>query len=1027
MNDKVAVFGQRRAGVYLLSEIYNPDNVRSSVQNVGKVIPAVGSLVIDDSVEEHNTLYVVYSVDAVTFRTTLVPAKITAGSDIGDNQIITYGNNVYMLYYNKVNTDVYDLTDDSVFVAGKNYYTRTGTSPNYEYVVAEVEVGAAIASDTYYEKTTKVLWEINPDSKISIVGSRAATYTIYKGSSLTPNTSMEVVSNFYYENGELIESNRIPMDGYFIPQMVDALEATVVQAKVARPCYSDVAIEDDSTYTMAVYDGTGMLIAQITLIGHPVLALSALAAVQYPISSFYVNANQYIPAENKAYLLRGQNIDELIFYPHVTFSNGDSLADAAIDNTQLFIYGKEEISTAVPGAEFTVLFKYFLGNNETTSVDRDYKIGASGRYITTTVTVKILDSVSSAISKIAPIIQYDPTNKYEILPLVYYVNREEPSILTDDWQYSSFDGSVYNFPQVLKIRTTEQIPGEADTSYYVQTYQMSLFNPATAADGVNYYFRDEPSSTDNFYGKRYSNGPRPAIIKELTTTTSAVRYYIDPVAFETVDKFLANSYYRADPPTCGDMVPKRPTHFIIRQLDMTNKTANTVTTGPISIEDYQSDIGILAGIDLGGTEGQPPKTCIVEFLYTDESTSGYEYLYGVPVDVIVKSITPQTGTYKGDVYVVMNDTLYEFTYAGTNYDVNTDRTWSNTDGYSIAATEMNGGYVWAIYRDGTMLSDCVSDVFPLDQNYLDPTQVGWDESVQLVSRTSPPVIYVTSPVTINAKKGLQFIQPLTAQCSTGGVCTFSSNNLPIGVDLISGDINGTITTPGTFTCNVKVTSPGAVPSNIIVNIIVEDVSDYRGPMYIQVDGKPVVQLEHSGGMGAYDWNRSWNGVYNLTYQLYSTIDPSNNHRVWTIALSNGDTYKGAGNLNETPMLEPWDDVWPSEITYIAKDAPAAANYRGRYSVELDGVSYTLTHTGMSGGSSETNLNRVWTYSDANVSVTLSAGMVGTGVYSWKIEVFNSSTGTTTSYNSSDILTQFSNIDPDQVTWDSSVTAISKLD
>ena len=41
MNDKVPVFGQRRAGVYLLSEIYNPDNVTSSVQNVGKVIRGI--------------------------------------------------------------------------------------------------------------------------------------------------------------------------------------------------------------------------------------------------------------------------------------------------------------------------------------------------------------------------------------------------------------------------------------------------------------------------------------------------------------------------------------------------------------------------------------------------------------------------------------------------------------------------------------------------------------------------------------------------------------------------------------------------------------------------------------------------------------------------------------------------------------------------------------------------------------------------------------------------------------------------
>ena len=89
MNNKVSVFGQRRAGVYLLSEIYNPDDVTSSVQNINKVVPAIGSLVVDDTVGNHNTLYVVYSVDPITHRSTLVNACILDTTDDSTIKIIT--------------------------------------------------------------------------------------------------------------------------------------------------------------------------------------------------------------------------------------------------------------------------------------------------------------------------------------------------------------------------------------------------------------------------------------------------------------------------------------------------------------------------------------------------------------------------------------------------------------------------------------------------------------------------------------------------------------------------------------------------------------------------------------------------------------------------------------------------------------------------------------------------------------------------------------------------------------------------
>lgn len=43
----------------------------------------------------------------------------------------------------------YQLTQDTAIVAGKTYYTRTGTSPNYVYTPVETPVASAL--NTYYE------------------------------------------------------------------------------------------------------------------------------------------------------------------------------------------------------------------------------------------------------------------------------------------------------------------------------------------------------------------------------------------------------------------------------------------------------------------------------------------------------------------------------------------------------------------------------------------------------------------------------------------------------------------------------------------------------------------------------------------------------------------------------------------------------------------------------------------------------------------------------------------------------------
>lgn len=70
-------------------------------------------------------------------------------------------------------TPVYTLTSDSTIVAGKTYYTRSGTSPNYTYTPVANPEQASLSS--YYEQTggwnfdASIIGATSGGSKLSIV------------------------------------------------------------------------------------------------------------------------------------------------------------------------------------------------------------------------------------------------------------------------------------------------------------------------------------------------------------------------------------------------------------------------------------------------------------------------------------------------------------------------------------------------------------------------------------------------------------------------------------------------------------------------------------------------------------------------------------------------------------------------------------------------------------------------------------------------------------------------------------------
>lgn len=84
LDNKISVFRRLSPDVFMLSAIYDPDKHGASPAAQGKIVPSPGSLVVDDTIGEHNRLYVVQSVNETTYASTLVPALTTMVGDSTD-------------------------------------------------------------------------------------------------------------------------------------------------------------------------------------------------------------------------------------------------------------------------------------------------------------------------------------------------------------------------------------------------------------------------------------------------------------------------------------------------------------------------------------------------------------------------------------------------------------------------------------------------------------------------------------------------------------------------------------------------------------------------------------------------------------------------------------------------------------------------------------------------------------------------------------------------------------------------------
>ena len=583
MNVKSVLFGERAAGVYRKSEIYDP-KLGTSPEASGKIVPQVGSLVIDDTVGLHNQIYVVTAVNQLTYESTLIPATFVVDAEAQVDRVLSYGNDIFMLYFSSV------------------VKTVSGSNINLTRLIV--------------------------DNKLSLFGKHAATYQLIR---IDDDGNEQIISRKY----SVGNANELVPEGTSIPMLDTGVEGV----RKCDGCYTDVTLDEGEEVRCDVYTAGGILISQIRLIAKKAHLLNETIDTSNPIIGMEIKGTQQT-AEGDLYLFQGQNVRENAIYVDLKYKDGSSQI-VAIDNRRGFCYGLETVTSGIVGSEFEITVKYYLSDSDATGEiiqdGGDVVSDNRTRFITKTAKIKIISGAKDLISKISPIPKWNvATGKWELDFLRYRDSRlqspyaaehsSDPEFVT----IRDFDGGKFLEEQTVTVTHREIINNLGSVEEKTQAFIIELRDKTDPDTGNNFWLIKDTVDAPVSYGD-YTNGHlRPRIVYRAGSG-----YFIPDTVFaenttqSAVEVFLENFYTNANPPKRSDeSIAPTPTHFRVKMADA-NGTPLTRTAIPV--ENFADNLNIItAGNQENFLIG---KTVVVEFLREIDSAT-CEYLYGVPVDVI---------------------------------------------------------------------------------------------------------------------------------------------------------------------------------------------------------------------------------------------------------------------------------------------------------------------------------------------------------------------------------------------------------
>ena len=598
MNTKSVLFGEKAAGVYRMSEIYFPSKYEGiTPEQSGKIVPAVGSLVVDDTTGLHNQQYTVTSVDPITYEPTLIPSTFVVDSTAQVDRVLSYGNDVFMLYFSSV----------TVAIEGSNVN----------------------------------LTRLIVDNKLSLFGNHAATYQLVR---TNPDDGTETVISRRYEPGN---NPRLIPNKTSIPMLDTGVEGI----RKCDGCYTEETLTEGEDIRCDIYTAGGILIAQIHLIAKKGHLLNEPVDAANPIVDMIIEGSQ-MDADGNLYLFYGQNESELAIYVRLLYANGDSQS-VAIDNKRGFCYNLDLVSSSIAGAVYEILVKYYLAPCD--SVDPSSDIvsneGSNGyaRYISKTAKIIIKTEEEDRISKVSPIPFWDSTNNRWVLQFLRYrANRLMSPYHTndpEDKEYvtivdNTFNGSLFGSYQTVTISYNEVVNYNDEDSVVqtvpkTETFAIKLKQRNTTDTTFAENFLIKEAVTDEVeYGNNVTPHIRPRIVY---TAGSNGGYFVPDEVFRqnstqsAAEVFVENFYTNAKPPKLTEeSAAPVPTHFRIKLADGT-----AISRVKIPITNFSNNLQLII------PHNQQPnyyvgQTVVVEFLKQIDTVSD-EILYGVPVEVIART------------------------------------------------------------------------------------------------------------------------------------------------------------------------------------------------------------------------------------------------------------------------------------------------------------------------------------------------------------------------------------------------------
>lgn len=587
MSLKSVLFGERASGVYLKSEIFFPDSQNTvDPSTSGKIVPAVGSLVVDDTTGLHNQVYVVTAVNQLTYEPTLIPASIIMNGEAQVDRVLSYGNDIFMIYFSSVTKSI------------------EGSNVNLTRLIV--------------------------DNKLSLFGKHAATFQLIQ---IDENGNEQIISRKYVAG----DNNTLVPAGTNIPMLDTGIEGV----RKCDGCYTDVTLKEGEEIRCDVYTAGGILIAQINLIAKKAHLLNETIDTSNPITGMTIKGTQQT-ADGDLYLFQGQNYKELGIFVELHYSNGNS-SIVAIDNRRGFCYGLEKITSGIIDAEFNILVKYYLSNSDATGtiVDGAIEDDTITRFLTSTAKVKIISGAKDLISKVSPIPRWSVADGKWYLDLLRYRDSrlQTPYATSDqnDPEYvsiSGFNGASFGTSQTVTLTYNEVVNNLGSKESRTASFIIELRDPRDSNTGKNYWLIKDSNNSSVTYGDNTNGHKRPRIRYNNSATASERGYYIPSDIFAAnttqtaVQVFLENFYTNANPPKrANETIAPTPTHFRVK---LPNGTALSRTAIPVA--QFTNNLGII--VQQGSNDNYlVGKTVVVEFLKEiDSSTS--EYLYGVPVDVV---------------------------------------------------------------------------------------------------------------------------------------------------------------------------------------------------------------------------------------------------------------------------------------------------------------------------------------------------------------------------------------------------------